>query len=100
MKIKLQAKFNKIKESGKKLFPALARHLFWSILASLLLVLVIGGITFYKYSILAQKTKAQTLENQVQFKDELYQKLLEIWQGREEGFRAIQTKEYPNPFQP
>jgi hypothetical protein len=98
MKIKLQVKFNKIQEPCKKACQAIAQHFFGAFLVVFVLVLVIGSIVFYKYSILAQKTEAPTFANQVQFDDDLYQKLLEICRGRGEKFQSLQTKEYPNPF--
>jgi len=98
MKIKISIKFNKLKGSLKRLPRILAEHIFLSFLGLLSLALIFGGFIFYKYSILTEKIEPKILEKPLQFKEALYQKILEEWQIRQKRFEEAELKEYPDPF--
>jgi len=65
----------------------------------LVLALFIGGLIFYQYSFLAEKKEPQIIERPIQFKEELYQKILAEWQMRQKNFDEAEQKEYRDLFQ-
>lgn len=69
-------------------------------LSIVFLELVLGGFLFYKYSILAEKTKLEIIEETIQFKEETFEEVLDEWIEQRKNFNAIETKKYPDPFQP
>lgn len=87
-----------IKKIFKTLPMVLAKRAFGFFLVLLLFSLIAGGFLFYKYSILAEKTTPQALEQPVQFKQDIYQEVLDEWQNQEKRFIQAETKIYPNPF--
>ncbi|MFQ6049567.1 MAG: hypothetical protein ACE5J0_00815 [Candidatus Paceibacterales bacterium] len=90
----------KIKDFLKKLPRALGERAFLAFLGLFVLSLILGGLAFYKYSVLAKKTELQTTEKPLQFKEKTYQKVLETWQEKEKRFKETDVKEYPDPFTP
>jgi len=99
MKIEIpKIKTKKIKEFFKKLPQVLAERAFLTFLFLFLIVLIIGGIVFYKYNVLAKKAEPQILEQPLQFQEKTYQSVLKIWQEKEKRFEAADFKEYLNPF--
>lgn len=94
-----QIKLSKIKEFFGKLPRILGERAFLTSLLFIFLALILGGIIFYKYSILAQKVEPQIIEKPLQFKENLYQKVLEKWENRQKKFEETELREYPNPFQ-
>ncbi len=100
MKILTKIEINKIKEFFKNLSRSLAEHAFLTFLALFFISLIIGGYLFYQYSILAQKVQPKIIREPIQFKEDLYQKILQEWQIRQERFEKADIKEYPNFFQP
>lgn len=90
--------FRKLKDNLGKVPRAIAQHLFLASLILIFISLILGGFLFYQYSILAQKAEPEITIQLVQFKENLYQKVLEEWQEREKRFEAAPTKTYPDPF--
>ncbi len=90
----------KIKDFFKKLLPRAAEHCFLVFLVLVFISLIIGSLQFYQYSFLAEKSEPEISKAKIQFKENLYQKILSEWQNREERFETAETKEYPDPFQP
>jgi len=82
----------------KKIPWVLAEHAFLNFLFFLFLVLILSGLIFYKYSILAEKKELQ-IEQTFQFEEKTYQGILRKWQEKEEGFEKTSEKEYLDPFQ-
>jgi hypothetical protein len=83
-----------------KILPGtLARHSFLTFFIFLLLDFVLAGFVFYKYVILIEKTKAETLRTPLRFDQINYQGVLKQWQTREENLEKINSKQYINPFQ-
>jgi hypothetical protein len=96
-------KFKKIegKKIGgflKKLPKVLGEKAFLTYLGLLVLALILGGFIFYQYNILAKKTEVQVTEKLLGFEKEVYDKVLKIWQEKEENFEGADFKEYPNLF--
>ena len=91
-------KTKKIQESLKKLIKTLVENSFLAFLELLLIALIIGGIVFYQYSILAKKSPAEISEKPFQFQENAYQEILKKWQEKEKRFKEVDLKEYPNPF--
>jgi len=96
-------KFKKIegKKIGgflKKLPKVLGEKAFLTYLGLLVLALILGGFIFYQYNILAKKNEVQVTEKLLGFEKEVYDKVLKIWQEKEENFEGADFKEYPNLF--
>jgi len=83
----------------KKLLWILAEHAFFSFLVFCLFILILGGLIFYKYSILVERKDPEILEKTFQFEEKVYQEILEEWVGREEEFKKASEKEHSDPFQ-
>lgn len=94
-----KVKTKKIKDFLKKLLETLGVFAFFTFLVLLAFSLVLGAFIFYKYSFLVEKARIEDLEKPLQFKEKTYQKLLEVWQEREERFEEADFKQYSNPFQ-
>jgi hypothetical protein len=60
--------------------------------------LIIGGFIFYKYSFLAERSEPQVVTQPLEFKETLYQKILEEWQTRQRKFEEVESEEYPDLF--
>ena len=99
MKIEIfKIETKKIKKFLKGLPRVLAERAFLTFLFLFLMVLIIGGIVFYKYNVLAKKAEPQILEQPLQFQEKTYQSVLKVWQEKEKRFKAADFKEYLNPF--
>ena len=99
MKIEIfKIETKKIKKFLKGLPRVLAERAFLTFLFLFLMVLIIGGIVFYKYNVLAKKAEPQILEQPFQFQEKTYQSVLKAWQEKEKRFKETDLKEYPNPF--
>jgi len=83
----------------KKLPKTLAKHSFSTFLIFLLLDFVLAGIVFYKYVILIEKTKVETLRTPLRFDHTSYQEVLNQWEKRQNNLEKINSKQYINPFQ-
>lgn len=83
-----------------KFFPGiLARHSFLTFLFLLSLDFIFAGIVFYKYVIVIEKTKTETLRTPLRFDNASYQEVLDKWEQRRAKLEEIDSKEYPSPFQ-
>ena len=63
-----------------------------------LVVLLIGALLFYQYSVVPQKEEPHVLEGIFLLREGSHNELLQIWQELELKFKAANTKEYPDPF--
>jgi len=104
IKFKPSALLRKLKGAGKikiffkKLPRILGENTFLTFLFLLLISLILGGIIFYKYSILAEKAEPQIIEKPLQFEEKIYQKILNEWEARGRRFEETELKEYPDLF--
>lgn len=67
----------------------------------LFLVLISVGLSlflFYKDVVLMQRKEVVLSEQQMEFNEEIYQNVLEIWEQREERFNETSVKKYPDSF--
>lgn len=94
----MKIKIKKIENFSKKLPRILGEKAFFVSLLFILFSLVLGGLLFYQYSILAKKTEPKITEASFQFQEKIYEDILKIWQEREKRFEAADTKGYPDPF--
>jgi hypothetical protein len=95
MKISPKKIINTIRALPKEL----AKHSFLTFFTFFLLDLVLGGIVFYKYVILIEKTKVETLRTPLRFDHANYQEVLNQWEKRQKNLEKIDSKQYINPFQ-
>lgn len=91
-------KLKQIKAFVKKLPKKLAGKAFSTFLGLFVLSLIFGGFIFYKYSINHKPEPIEDGKIGLKFKSETYQKILQVWQNKEEQFEKIDTKEYFNLF--
>ncbi len=96
MKIEL----GKIKIAFIKLLKVLANYAFLTFLVLLFLSLIFGMILWYKYESLAQKEKPEVQIVPLQFKEDVFERVLKAAEEREKRFKESEFKEYPNPFLP
>lgn len=100
MRLSKKIKLVQIKEFLKRLPWLAAERAFLAFLILFFLSLIIGGVLFYKYKVLALEREPVIQSEAARFREDLYQGILEKWQKRDERFEAASSKEYPDPFQP
>lgn len=91
-------KFSKIKGFFKKLPRILAEYSFLTVLSLIFLALILGGIIFYKYNVLIEKTQPEIFEKPLHFDEKTYQAVLRVWQERQKRFEETEIKIYPDLF--
>jgi hypothetical protein len=92
----------KIKNLGqffKKIFWKIGENPLLTLLILLILTFIFSGLIFYQYVFLAEKKEPQIIERPIQFKEELYQKILTEWEERQKKFDQVEQKEYRDLFQ-
>ena len=92
----------KIKNLGqflKKIFWKIGKNPLFTLLILLILTFIFSGLIFYQYVFLAEKKEPQIIERPIQFKEELYQKILKEWEERQKNFDQVEQKEYRDLFQ-
>lgn len=89
----------KTKNIFKKIPKTLALHPFLAFWALLALAIILGGLIFYKCSILAEKPETDIPREILRFGQETYQEVTVQWQEREINLEEIESKQYINPFQ-
>ena len=96
--MRVKIKTVKIKEFLRKLPRRMAERAFFTLMVLVFLGLIFGGLLFYQYSMLAQKVSPQVTEKPLNFKEKIYQEVLDVWRERERKFEEADTKEYPDLF--
>ena len=91
-------KLQRLTEFLKKIFWKIGENPLSAFFILLVLALIFDGLIFYQYSFLAEKKEPQIIERPVQFKEELYQKILKEWERRQEKFEKSGLKEYRGLF--
>lgn len=97
LKIKSK-KFQKITAFFKRLPRIMAENAFLTSLMLLVIAMVLGGLAFYKYSILVEQRESELLEKPFYFNEKGFQEVQKIWQERQTRFERADSKEYLNPF--
>jgi len=75
-----------------------AEHAFLVFIILFLISLIVGGIMFYKYGILARSTELEPEAVLVRFSKDSYQKIEKEQQSRRERFEQADFKEHQDPF--
>lgn len=91
-------KIKQLKESLKKIFWKIGENPLPAFCILIIVALIFGGLVFYQYSFLAEKKEPQIVERPLQFKEPLFQKILEEWQVRQKKFEEAEFKEYRDLF--
>ena len=101
-KIKIKTNIKKINALLKKLPFLLGDYAFFAFIGFVVAAAVLGGFMFYKYSFLPERAVPKNVESPIKFNKELYQKVLDRWDERQEEFKKIDSKtrlnHYRNPF--
>jgi len=71
-----------------------------SIIIVILIEFVVGGLLFYKYSVLPGKVKIEVSENVVNFNKDDYEQVVKFWEERASRSQDTENKVYSNPFKP
>lgn len=90
--------FKNLEDRLSKFGRISAEHAFLSFLVLAFIALLIGVFLFYQYSILVQRTEPRITKESIQFKEDLYQEVLEQWQARDEQFEGVDMKTYSDSF--
>jgi len=96
-KLKRQ-QFKKIFNFLKRLSKILGEHAFLTSLMLFFIAAILGGLVFYKYSILVEQRKSEFSENLLYFDENNLKEVLKAWQDREIRFQAADSEQYSNPF--
>ena len=91
-------KIQRLKGSLGKIFWKMGENPLFTFFFLLILALIFGGLIFYQYSFLVEKKEPRIIERPIQFKEELYQKILEEWEIRQKNFDEAEQKEYRDLF--
>ena len=94
----MRIKFVDIKNIFMKLPRLLGERAFLTFLGFVTIAIILGGFIFYKYSILTEKTEPEVIPKSIHFNQEIYQKILEEWEIREQKFQETDFKIYQDPF--
>jgi len=92
-------RIKKIKEFFKKIFWKIGENPLPAFFILIILAITFGCLIFYQYSFLVEKKEPQVIEEPLQFKEDLYQKILAEWQSRQKKFQEADSREYRNLFQ-
>ncbi len=85
-------------EKLKNLPIILAQRAFLTFFVLFIFSLIISGMIFYQYSVLAKKKVPAGSEKLLKFEEKTYQEILKIWEEREKKFQEADLKTYSNPF--
>jgi hypothetical protein len=88
----------KIKEKIWDFEGYCAERIFTTSLAAIFLALILGGILFYKYDILLDKSQMGPGVVSIKLQTQNYQKITEKWQQMQNNFSNADLKNYFNPF--
>ena len=91
-------RFKKIKNSFKRLPRVLGERAFLTSLLLFFIAAFLGGLVFYKYSILVEQRRQEFSERLLYFDEKNLQEVLKIWQERQEKFEEADSMQYSNPF--
>ena len=91
-------KIQRLKGSLGKIFWKIGENPLFTFFFLLILALIFGDLIFYQYSFLVEKKEPQIIERPIQFKEELYQKILKEWEIRQKNFDEAEQKEYRDLF--
>ena len=88
----------KIKNLLKTIPRIIGKRAFLTSLALFLVAIILGGLVFYEYIILAEQKKSEITQKVIYFDEKGLQEILNIWQERQSKFDQADFKQYLNPF--
>ncbi|MDO8663228.1 MAG: hypothetical protein Q7K28_00085 [Candidatus Wildermuthbacteria bacterium] len=89
----------KIKIYFQRLPRILGEHAFLAFLGLFAVTLILGGLIFYKYNVLAGRAEVKkTEEKPLYFDENTYQNILKIWATREDKLEKADSEKYQDPF--
>lgn len=84
----------------KKLPRILAKRAFLAFLILFSLSLILSGLIYWRQSTFIKKAQPESVGGQLKFRSKTYQSVLTIWQQKEDRFKQVDSKAYPNLFIP
>ena len=99
MKIGFKIETKKIVNFFKKIPRTVGEHFFLSFLIVTFIAFILGGLIFYRYIFVPKNAEVNILESPVFFNVDIYKKVLEELQNREQTIQELNSKQYSNPFQ-
>lgn len=93
-------KVQNVKKGLGKFLRRVGGNAFFAYLALLLIALVFASIVFYRYAFTIQSLEFQQVESQSEFRDDIFQKILQEWEGRVTNSKQAAGAVYPNLFSP
>lgn len=96
--------FSKIKtfhiktDKIKKMPWVLGLNAFWIIIFLIFIEIAVGEFLFYKYVFLVETNESKVVDYNLKFKNNIYQKVLEKWEEKNQRFEDYQIEQYSNPF--
>jgi len=94
----IKIKIKKTKDFFKRLFYFFIERVFLTCLLLFFISLIFGAFLFYKYNILVHNLEPTEETRSLLWKEDVYKKILGVWQKEDEKFKEAETKEYFNPF--
>ncbi len=76
----------------------LASHAFLIIIFFIFLDILLGALLFQQYVIIPETKAPEQVENNIQFRYNLYQDVLKQWQSKDQSFQSTQDQILTNPF--
>jgi len=76
----------------------LGLNAFWIIIFLIFVEIAVGEFLFYKYVFLVGNNELKTIDYNLKFKNNIYQRVLEKWQEKNQTFEDYQIEQYSNPF--
>ena len=98
MKLSVRINFRRLKSFFDAIPLSLAKHSFAVTMVFFLVALIIGGFVYYQYFFLIQKKELNSARQPLRFEEKIFQELIVEKQKREDVFREIESKNYPDLF--
>lgn len=91
-------KTKRIKEVLGQIPSIMGKHSFLLFLMLLGIVLILGGVVFYQYSILPSQKEPSVSQKLLKIDQQQYSKVKEIWESKKKNFELASSKQFPDPF--
>ena len=93
-------KIQNLKHGLGRFFRRVGGNAFFAYLVLLLIALVFASIIFYRYAFMIQSLESQAEESQSEFRDDIFQRILQEWEVRAANSKQAVGAAYPNLFSP
>jgi len=91
-------KISKKEKTIKRISVVIAQHFLLTNLFLFIISILLGGILFYQYAILAQEAEQEFIKKQSLLKEDIYNDVLRSWQEQQLRFNETDLQEYNDPF--